>query len=537
MRSAGCLAWVARARLGSRSAVLRLHEQLCFMRAYPDDPILLREVVRLLRGFAKRSDFRRWRATFADSGIAGTGIHYRFYWPTARGLSANGLGLRIDWEAHDDPDRLASGLPLLVAPIAAAWLRAHAPDPQVAIARLKRRDETDADFLIRSVGRMPGDEFTREAYFDALDTPMRIDAGGAAFSRTLARHAASPTAFFSAALRRDTPDLRAELARPPRRLRHAGPAEGARLIDLALGAIVTRQRDIDGITYGNPADVWMIDDGTLPGLQWAFIGLVPERRQVLRASHGFVTLRNGVPIGYGQFDTLFRCADASFNSFDSFRGAETAWIFARLLAAVRALLGAAAFTLDGYQLGHDNEEAIASGAWWFYWKLGFRPRDPAILRLAHRELALRKTDPDRRSSPATLRRLAAGVMALETEGARAIDWQGLAGIGETVASAAEAGLRDGLRRLGTQHPSAATDRDGNVLRAWQRWAPILCSLPVTRWSKAERKSLAAVVTAKGGPSERGYLALFDKHSRLGEALLRLGAPRKTAAREPRGDDD
>ena len=517
----GCLAWVARARLGSRSAVLRLHEQLCFMRAYPDDPILLREVVRLLRGFAKRSDFRRWRATFADSGIAGTGIHYRFYWPTARRLSANGLGLRIDWEAHDDPDRLASGLPLLVAPIAAAWLRAHAPDPQVAIARLKRRDETDADFLIRSVGRMPGDEFTREAYFDALDTPMRIDAGGAAFSRTLARHAASPTHYFAGPLRRDTPELRAELTRAPKRLRLASPGEGARLIDLALGAIVTRQRDIDGITYGNPADVWVADDSMLPGLQWAFIGLVPERRQVLRASHGFVTLRNGVPIGYGQFDTLFRCADVSFNSFDSFRGAETGWIFARLLAAVHALLGATAFTLDGYQLGHHNEEAIASGAWWFYWKLGFRPRDPAILRLAQRELASRQKNPARRSSPATLRRLAAGVMAFETGAGRAIDWERLARVGENVRGATEADAAQAMRRLGVKPPELQIDSAQDLLRAWGRWAPVLQCLPVGRWSPAERRALAAVVSAKGGPSERDFLEGFDTHPRLSAALRRF----------------
>ncbi len=516
-----CLALLARTRLGSRSAVLRLHEQLCFMRAYPDDPTLLRAVVRLLRGFVRRPDFRRWRVAFGDSGIAGTGIHYRFYWPTARRLSTSGLGLRIDWEAHDDPDRLASGLPLLVAPIAAAWLRARAPEPRLAIARLKRRDETDADFLIRSVGRMPGDDFTREAYFDALDTPMKIDAGGGAFSRTLARHAASPAHYFTVPLRRDTPELRAELARAPKRLRLASAGEGARLIDLALGAIVTRQRDIDGITYGNPADVWVVDDSTLPGLQWAFIGLVPERRQVLRASHGFVTLRNGVPIGYGQFDTLFRCADVSFNSFDSFRGAETAWIFARLLAAVHALLGATAFTLDGYQLGHHNEEAIASGAWWFYWKLGFRPRDPAILHLAQRELALRQKNPARRSSPATLRRLAADVMALESGTARAVDWQRLARIGEIAPSATETDAAQAMRRLGVKPPETKAGRTQDLHLAWKRWAPVLQRLPLARWSSAERRALAAVVSAKGGPSERDFLERFDTHSRLSAALGKL----------------
>jgi hypothetical protein len=35
------------------------------------------------------------------------------------------------------------------------------------------------------------------------------------------------------------------------------------------------------------------------------------------------------------------------------------------------------FTINPYQLGDGNDEALASGAWWFYYKFGFaraRPR-------------------------------------------------------------------------------------------------------------------------------------------------------------------
>mgnify|MGYP006270346331 CR=1 FL=1 len=42
----------------------------------------------------------------------------------------------------------------------------------------------------------------------------------------------------------------------------------------------------------------------------------------------------------------------------------------------RAAAGADAFTIYPYQLGHENDEALRSGAWWFYQKSGFRPRDP-----------------------------------------------------------------------------------------------------------------------------------------------------------------
>ena len=44
---------------------------------------------------------------------------------------------------------------------------------------------------------------------------------------------------------------------------------------------------------------------------------------------------------------------------------------------LRALFGCDSFAIDPYQLGHHNAEGLSSGAWWFYYKLGFRPIDPA----------------------------------------------------------------------------------------------------------------------------------------------------------------
>jgi len=58
-------------------------------------------------------------------------------------------------------------------------------------------------------------------------------------------------------------------------------------------------------------------------------------------------------------------------------------------------------------LGHENEEAIESGSFWFYYKLGFRPESPEAARLAERELQKIVARPGYRTSPATLRKLAA----------------------------------------------------------------------------------------------------------------------------------
>jgi hypothetical protein len=67
----------------------------------------------------------------------------------------------------------------------------------------------------------------------------------------------------------------------------------------------------------------------------------------------------------------------------------------------------------GYQLGADNEEAIESGAWWFYYKLGFRPRDREARALALREQERVTKRASYRSSPSTLRELALSPMVLQ----------------------------------------------------------------------------------------------------------------------------
>ena len=50
---------IGRDELGSARAVSRLHEVLCFLRAYPDDARVLAQVERMLVRFAGRADLKR----------------------------------------------------------------------------------------------------------------------------------------------------------------------------------------------------------------------------------------------------------------------------------------------------------------------------------------------------------------------------------------------------------------------------------------------------------------------------------------------
>ena len=188
-------------------------------------------------------------------------------------------------------------------------------------------------------------------------------------------------------------------------MRTVSEREGRELIRLAREAMVTRARDLDVFAYGDPRDVRLLDCDD--GLVFAMIGFLPERRLLLEAVYGFLTLKNGVPIGYVLNSAFCGSAEVAYNVFETYRGSEAGHVYGWVLACVHHLFGVDAFTIYPYQLGQDNDEAIESGAWWFYQKFGFRPRDPGALALMQRELELMQTRPRHRSSRTTLTKLAA----------------------------------------------------------------------------------------------------------------------------------
>ena len=69
--------------------------------------------------------------------------------------------------------------------------------------------------------------------------------------------------------------------------------------------------------------------------------------------------------------------------------------------------------VDPYQLGEENNDAIRSGAWWFYQRLGFRPREVDLNRLMRRELSRTSAKPSYRSSEKTLKKLASSNLFLD----------------------------------------------------------------------------------------------------------------------------
>lgn len=509
------VARLTRSRLKTPARLLRFHEIVLYLRAYPDDAMVLAAAEEALGRFARRADLRRFRDDLADSGVAGAAIRYRFFWPMARWLASRWPDrLRYDrgsWE--DFEPRLRAALPLLASWIQAESVKRSEAPTRALLDRL-RGSRTGAAWVVDRIERIAGGSRARESVHDAIDAAYVLEPGPGGPSRTEARWEEGSVVFPDRAPDRSRPDLSTELLRPPWTVRRTTPSEGRKLVDLARASMVTRARDLDAFTWGNRKDVRLVEDGD--GLVFALIGVVPDRRLPLPAVHGWLTIRNGVPIGYVQSDTLLASTEIAFNTFDTFRGGEAAHVFARVLAISRHVLGARSFSIEPYQLGHGNHEGLASGAWWFYAKLGFRPKDRATLRLYARERARLRRDRSYRSSPAVLETLAQRHMFWEPEAGVPALLPRVPSLGLRLADADAATVAE-ILGLGRLRGWSAAER-----LALERLAPVVAALPgLVRWSAADKRALGAVIRAKAGPDETAFLERLEGHPKAGRALAAL----------------
>jgi hypothetical protein len=522
-----------RAVLTDADEVLRLHEMLCFLRAYPDDRALLNTVLRMLRTFETREDLVEQRKELVDSGIAGTEIHFPFYWFTFDWVARRWPDrLRIDWSAAAKGKALLDRrLSMLMPYCETLGLEEAVLTTREWIECLKGPDETDGAFVARRYRALRAEPMTREALFEEMDLSFRLLPGPDTPTQTRNHREISRVAFQKRPFVQTRDTFRKDLERPPRSVQNVSRGEARKLIEMARVLMVVRSRDLDCFVHASEDDVRLLDYGD--GLQFVSYGSRPERRQMLDAAYGFLMLKNGAPIGYVLSASLFGSSEIAFNVSPSFRGAEASRLYAQTLSVVRHLFDVDTFVVDPYQMGHENLEGLKSGAWWFYYKLGFRPKDAAILRLAGRELEKLKSKRGHRTGIATLNRLSSvnmylyldeprdgilGLFARENIGLSIVRYLARR-FGGDREKGLEACSREAARLLGLG--SLAGLSPGERL-AWERWAPLVLQLPgIEDWSVSDRSAVARVVRAKGGRRESDFVHRFDRHRRLRQALFDL----------------
>jgi hypothetical protein len=552
-------------------SLIRFHDLLLFLRAFPPGPRVPELADKLLSGIEKQ--VKAVLAAGADPddfapeevvGIAGTVVEATFSYAMVCWLVERyPKAISINWEGYEREVQRAAVWPRFF-PLLEEDSLTEANVPYLEWLRAARGREDELPWLVRRFQMLPVAEKEKGALYDSLEILVRWDMRRSPASRTLARKPVRSFYFHRAPLlQRREISIADELAKPPLPIKRLARREAEKALDLLKEATGVRYRELYGTANAGPA--WVVQAHVGRGVEVYFCGLAPEKRLPLRAYLAGFTVKNGVPINYVECITLFDWTEIGFNTFPAYRDGETAWIYAQHLRLLRQLHGTNAISVYPYQIGDGNEEAIASGAFWFYRKLGFRSMDPELEELAQREEKKIRANPGYRTPARTLRHLSKAHVVYETPEAQtrastpararpartAIPdrakaarsgspgsggpgtWDrfstrniGLAvqrRMARDFSGDAEAMRRAAIAKIAPLVNLNPRQLPGPAQSALADFAPVLSLVPdFARWTPEERYFVGKIISAKSLENEQEYVRLLQQHRRLRAAILKLG---------------
>lgn len=494
-----------------------LHDALLFAIAHPPDAACRTDAEAALDALAARLESHaRLAARLQNSGLAGTAVVSEFSLPVVRALAAS-EGARV---AHDSTDADFALTQLFVREALLPPEREHLEREQHPLDRWLARHARPGQrlaLLLSWVASSTRDERMQELLFAALRVFVRWDLTGSSWSLTRARALARPVHYAT-----DRPlQVRLDewVAKPLPRAVKLTHDEAAHLLATARGVLACLLREVDTVTYGSPEGVTLFR--LERGIDIALFGMRPGYRLALESYFGYMAFRNGVPAAYGGTWMFGHRCKIGINIFPFMRGGESALILAQLVRTYAQHYGPDVFLVEPYQIGQGNPDGIRSGAFWFYFRLGFRPVQAPLAALAADAYA--RLQAGERTPVAVLRKLAdADLRWVVPSGTTAplpdpytvnralTRWIDRHHAGDRIA-AVQASRAATRRLFGRALPEVNAD-----------YGPLLAMLEgVQAWPARDRVALGRMLTAKREGDERDYALGLVRHRRLLAALDRL----------------
>jgi hypothetical protein len=542
--TADCLSGCAASAIEDPRVLVAYHDCLLFLLAYPQTPELHamagRELLRAAAEANRRVDRggRQARA-MEGSGVAWSETRAEFSFPIAR------------WLVHKYPDHAEvdsfgdGGVPLQVMlgfclPEMEHEILAEESGPSLEVLD----DLTTAiggsklSWLVAQIERLPSSDAIRDHLFESLRAKIVIRPRASGLSRTLVRGLPhEPFCHGDGLIRHaDPPLVMSEPLPSATRLRGL---ERERLIDSGRAMLAMLGRETDPISLCSPAGVEYLELGR--GVSICLYWLPPGRRFPLDTHVGFMLFKNSLPVAYGGGWPFLGLCKIGINIFEPYRGGESAMLFCQVLRVYAQRFGVERFLVEPFQFGAGNPEGVDSRAFRFYYRMGFRPVDGRLARLALDEAARMEANSGYRSPSAVVRRLARTDLELLLAGggnpsaraepatlSLAITDRIVQRFGGDRAAAEKADLERVTAALGVQgrHLWPEAER-----RSFEAMSLLMALIPdLGRWPARDRRRVAAIMRAKGAPTEQRYLDLLRAHPRLREALLDVMA-RSSSQRE------
>jgi hypothetical protein len=372
----------------------------------------------------------------------------------------------------------------------------------------------------------------REQVFEALRVFVSITLRPPLPSCTFLRAPAGPVYFHRKDLEKRT-DARSLIAEPLGKPLSLSSQEKLAVIDAARASLMLLNRETDTITYTRSQSLEVYETGK--GIRIALFELEPARRLPFETYAGYMAFKNGIPLAYGGAWPFGYTAKIGLNIYEPFRGGESAYLLCQLMRVYHHRFGVKEFTVEPYQMGHGNKEGLLSGAFWFYYRMGFRPVDDKIARLAETEFSQISAQKGYRTALPVMKKLVSGPAALAVEPLPegSITQAHLTWLSTQVSNYITS-TYNGDRKKAIQ-TSSRLMRERLQLSAtlWKKIPPqeqesfMQLSLffaqlnRIDQWSANNRKRLLLLMLGKGSDTEYPCVKLWQQNTSLQQDIIRL----------------
>lgn len=394
-------------------ALLAYHESLLFLCAHPSDVAMLALVEAEFRRLASFLKARRGRQAHAlnNEGLPFVDTVTRYSHDCVRWLLGH-PDCTVAFEEFCEPSLDLNAVLRLTLPTLERNETTAGLSNDDLLAALGVRPDRRLAFLVAELSRLDGLPYVKDHLYDALDVFVRVTPTSTAFSKAYNRIPIRQPFYQGEPIRNFDSTALMNSRLPPARRWNA--AQRAQVVQVIKNAMALTSRETDPATYLDDRSLRVFDLDR--GLSVAIFGMTPERQLVLESYVGFTLFKNGLPAAYGGAWVLGERSNFGMNIFEAYRGGESGHMMCQVLRVYRQVFGARYFEVDAHQFGLDNPDGIATGAFWFYYRYGFRPISAALATLAQREKERIASRKGYRSSEKTLLKFTESNMALSFGG-------------------------------------------------------------------------------------------------------------------------
>lgn len=389
--------------------IIQLHHALLFTIAYPANASILKGANLLMQKLVQvvTKQVKKNPDLFYNSGITGSIVCAQFGLLLNQYLLHKNPGLlalsSIEGENTDLVTRLTCTLDSVeqeLMPDDACYFKKW---QKKYLGNLKLSNKKLLNYYINASMQMSGSISQKEAIFAGFELYTRFCLDPGLQGLSIARQSIGNIYYHPDGIRKKAAIEEVVSQGKPKSI-FLSLSEKENLVNLARGTMASLLRETDTFTYAQIHETELFDMGE--GITIAVYYMIPEQKFFLQSYIGFLLFKNGAPMAYGGCWLFARQAAFGVNVLPPYRGGESAHVVCQLLRLYYHRFKVMQFTVDLYQIGKGNDDGISSGAFWFYYKLGFRPMQKKYAELAQTEMQKIDLDKNYKTSRKTLKTLA-----------------------------------------------------------------------------------------------------------------------------------